>query len=207
MEMKSKGKMTASRAIVAGVILVGTLLMAVAASAQCGNPGLPQTNSKYHKQAWHQGDRGTPLVLTAEEHDPIVGMWQMIFTSEGTQGIPDGTVVDKTLSHWHADGTEFTDSGFRPPDTSAVCLGVWKNMGDSTYRLNHFGISWDPSNTTGPLGPAQIRANVRLEKDSNEFCGRFTIDQYDESGNLLMHIQGKLSAHRLDINTHIKQLL
>ena len=192
--------------LVLSMALLGALLTATAVG-QCGNPGLPQTNGKYHKQAWHEGDPAASLVLAAQDQDPITGLWQMTFVSEGTQGITDGTVVDKTLTQWHADGTEFTNSGMRPPDTSAICVGVWKNMGGGAYKLNHFGISWDPSNTSAPLGPAQIRANVTLAKDQNAFAGKFTIDQYDESGNLLMHIQGDLSAHRITVATHAKQLL
>lgn len=189
-----------------GVLLVGALLAATAV-AQCGNPGLPQTNGKYHKQAWHPGDLTARLQLVNGSSDPIVGMWQVKFVSEGTEGITDGTVIDNALVQWHADGTEFMNSGLRPPASSNLCLGVWQNMGSSEYKLNHFGISWDPSDLSGPLGPAQIKENVTLAQDQNAYAGKFTIDQYDESGNLLAHLQGTISAHRITVGTHAKQLL
>jgi hypothetical protein len=201
--MKSTFKKMAAQL---GMLLAGTLLAATAV-AQCGNPGLPQTNGKYHKQAWHPGDSTARLELVDGSSDPIVGMWQVIFTSEGSDGIPDGTVVDNALVQWHADGTEIMNSGLRPPASSNFCLGVWQNMGSSAYKLNHFAISWDPSNLSGPLGPAQIKENITLAQDQNAYAGKFTIDQYDESGNLKMHVQGTISAHRITIATHAKQLL
>jgi hypothetical protein len=63
---------------------------------------------------------------------------------------------------------------------------VWENLGAGFYKLNHFGIGWDPSNLSGSLGPGQKRTLI-LAKDQNAYSGKFTIDQYDESGNLPAH--------------------
>src|SRR5436190_19053471 len=76
------------------------------------------------------------------EDASIVGLWQITFTSKDTPGIPDGTVIDAGYATWHADGTEIMNSG-RPPITSSFCMGVWKQVGRSTFRLNHVALSWD----------------------------------------------------------------
>src|ERR1700733_6527811 len=73
------------------VVVTGALLAATA-SAQCGNP----TGAKLHRQAWRVGDPAASLILAAEAVDPIVGMWQVKFISEGNAGITDGTVIDNT---------------------------------------------------------------------------------------------------------------
>jgi hypothetical protein len=139
----------------------------------------------------------TPAVATRDDDNDasIVGMWKVQFVSEGTNGIPDGTMIDSAYAQWHSDGTEIMNSG-RPPITSSFCLGVWKRTGESTYKLNHFALSWDPSGTVF-VGPANIRENVTLNALGNSFSGTFTIDQFDTDGNTLAHIVGKITAQRV----------
>ena len=138
------------------------------------------------------------LAVAARDDDndaAIVGMWKVQFVSEGTNGIPDGTMIDSAYAQWHSDGTEIMNSG-RPPITSSFCLGVWKKTGESTYKLNHFALSWDPTGTVF-VGPANIRENVTLNAQGNSFSGTFTIDQFDTNGNTLAHIVGKINAQRV----------
>ena len=146
--------------------------------------------------------RLTTLAVAARDDDrdgnrdaAIVGMWKVQFVSEGTTGIPDGTVIDSAYAQWHSDGTEIMNSG-RPPITSSFCLGVWKRTGGATYKLNHFALSWDPTGTVF-VGPANIREDVTLDNNGNTFSGTFTIDQFDTNGNTLGHIAGKISAQRV----------
>jgi hypothetical protein len=192
-------KMTAA----VGVVVAGALLAATA-SAQCGTLGQP--SGKIHKQAWHRGSGAVALVETAADLDPIVGMWHIQQISKGSEGIPDGTVVDNGISQWHGDGTEILNSS-RVPASGNFCLGVWQNVGASEYKLNHFGIGWDPSNTSAPLGYANIREDVFLSADGNSLSGSFLIIQFDESGNVLARLQGLVKGKRIDINSNEKSLL
>src|SRR4030095_2751782 len=91
--------------------------------------------------------------------DPIVGFWRVVISSKGNGGIPDGTVLDRGFSQWHADGTEILNSS-RPPVTQSFCRGTWKKVGPSRYALNHFAISWDTNNTFAGLG--NLRQEVQL---------------------------------------------
>lgn len=125
----------------------------------------------------------------------IVGLWSVQFVSEGSEGIPDGTVIDQGYATWHSDGTEIMNSG-RPPITGNFCMGVWKSTGRFTYKLNHFGLSWDPTGTTF-VGPGNIRENVTLDHSGDSYSGTFTIDQYDTNGNLLAHLQGNVTGQRI----------
>lgn len=126
----------------------------------------------------------------------IVGLWKFEFVSQGNDGIPDGTLIDNGLVSWHSDGTEIMNSGLRPPMTGNFCMGVWKQTGDSTYKLNHMGLSWDPTGTTY-VGPANIREHITISRDGNRYSGGFTIDQYDTTGHLLVHLAGSVSAKRI----------
>jgi len=138
------------------------------------------------------------------DRDPIVGFWRVDLISEGNSGIPDGTVLDAGFTQWHSDGTEILNSS-RAPATQSFCLGVWEKTGTSKYKLNHFGISWNPDETL--LGPANIREEITLSPDRNSYAGTFTLDQYNAGGNLLAHVAGRVKAKRITVNTTITDVL
>jgi hypothetical protein len=165
------------------------------ASAVCGSAGRPSvTHSSWHSQY------GEARLLAVSEHEAaITGFWHFKFASKGTAGIPDGTPLDAGYSQWHADGTEIMNSGHVEPLESDFCLGVWKQVGACTYKLNHFAISWDSSGTH-LVGPARIQEEVTLT-DKDHYSGTVTIDNYDESGGLLSHLQGLVTGVRIDVDT------
>jgi hypothetical protein len=183
-------------------VLALAAMVAPAAHAGCGlYTPLP------HPASWQPQIASPRLVLAAFDdeagapHGPsIVGTWKEHWISEGSTGIPDGTEVDAGYASWHSDGTEINVSGMRAPLTGDVCLGVWIKTGPRTYQLNHFGISYDP---TGAIlvGPARIQQWLTLDPNWNATSGKFTIDQYDEAGNLLAHVQGKVIGTRVTIDT------
>jgi hypothetical protein len=183
-------------------VLALAAMVAPAAHAGCGlYTPLP------HPASWQPQIASPRLVLAAFDdeaaapHGPsIVGTWKEHWISEGSTGIPDGTEVDAGYASWHSDGTEINVSGLRAPLTGDVCLGVWIKTGPRTYQLNHFGISYDP---TGAIlvGPARIQQWLTLDSNGNATSGKFTIDQYDEAGNLLAHVQGKVIGTRVTMDT------
>ncbi len=145
----------------------------------------------------------------------IVGFWHVKFVSDGISsgipgGVPKGAPVDAGYSQWHSDGTEIMNSGGRAPNTGDFCLGIWAQVGLRQYKLNHFAAAWDPTkgeldsagNPTGALlGPANIKELVNLSPDGNSFVGTFSIDQYDEEGNHLVHLEGTITGTRITVNT------
>jgi hypothetical protein len=44
------------------------------------------------------------------------------------------------------------------------------------------------------IGPANIREDVALDVQGASYTGTFSIDQYDTSGNQLVHITGVVKA-------------
>ena len=81
---------------------------------------------------------------------------------------------------------------------------MWKKAGHSRYKLNHFAISWANGNL---LGPANIREDVTLSHDGNGFTGTFTIDQYDQFGNSLVHLVGQIEGKRITVETSVIDVL
>jgi hypothetical protein len=186
-----------------------TILAAAVASlanAQCVKLGSFQQSASPHRSwvgvvspAVFSADGYASLKTSpAAEQEPIVGFWKVKLLSEHNPGVPDGKVLDQGYAQWHSDGTEIMNSS-RPPATSSFCLGVWEKTGPSTYKLNHFAISWNPNGTL--QGPANLQETVTVSKDQKSFTGTFSIDQYDEKGTLLAHQGGRIEAMRITATT------
>jgi hypothetical protein len=149
------------------------------------------------------------LIIDGDDAPPfepsIVGTWKEHWISEGSEGIPDGTEVDAGYAQWHSDGSEINVSGLRAPMTGDVCLGEWIRTGVRTYQLNHFGISYD-STGLNLVGPARIQQWLTVDPKGNSTSGKFTIDQWDEDGNLLAHVQGNLTGTRVTMETGFQKV-
>jgi hypothetical protein len=168
------------------------------ASAQCG--GYPQTKASHSSRNYQPGQARFLQAAYVNDDGGIVGFWHVKFVSVGSAGIPDGTEIDAGYSQWHSDGTEIMNSGGRSPITGSFCLGVWARVGEYKYKLNHLGAAWDPTGAT-LVGPGHIQEEVTLAPGGNKFSGTFNIDQYDESGNVLAHLQGTITGTRISVNT------
>jgi hypothetical protein len=186
------------------VVLLGMGCVSQAA-AQCGS--LVSSNlESIQPELWD----GRPQFLDASfaqrgsKSEHIVGFWKAKFISEGSSGIPDGTLIDSPFVQWHADGTEIMNST-RVPATQSFCLGVWRKAGELRYELNHFALSFDTSGNF--VGPTQIREDITLNEDADKYSGMFTIDQYDPSGKLLQEVLGKVTATRITVDTTVNQVL
>lgn len=186
------------------------VMVAPYAHAGCGLYDGPMP----HQMSWHP-QIGSPQLLraafmmdddaSATPAPSIVGTWKEHWISEGSEGIPDGTEIDAGYAQWHSDGTEINVSGLRAPLTGDVCLGEWIKTGARTYRLNHFGVSYD-STGNNLVGPARIQQWLTLDPKGNATSGKFSIDQWDESGNLLAHIQGNVIGSRVTMDTGFEKV-
>jgi hypothetical protein len=181
--------------------LVFTLFLVPNASAGCGGIGQPlPSHISWHSQVGNAQLAPASLLMVSDGEAGIVGFWHVKFVSKGSEGIPDGTEIDAGYSQWHSDGTEIMNSGGRSPITGSFCLGVWEQVGADTYKLNHFGASWNAAGTE-LVGPGRIQEEVTLASDKKSFSGTFMINQYSESGTLLAHVQGMVTGTRIDVNT------
>jgi hypothetical protein len=200
-------------AVTFGTLMVATVL-AVNTRAQCGVSDGPMTSNTATALLLRAAPlKAATAIASAQSSQSqqvapvgaaIVGFWHVKFISKGTTGIPDGTIVDMGFSQWHSDGTEILNSS-RPPATSNFCLGVWEKTGPFTYKLNHFALSSDLNGNM--IGPANIREDVTLDVHGAGYAGTFSIDQYDTSGNRLVHITGDVKATRITVDTKISDLL
>jgi hypothetical protein len=193
--------------VILGIVSFG-LAFVPRATAQCAFPGLNAAGAGQPPSFEREARVGSGSLTAASEtegsHGRIVGFWKVKFVSQGTPGIPDGAVIDNGFAQWHSDGTEIMNSS-RAPATQSFCLGVYEKSGPASYDLNHFALSFDPAGNF--VGPAQIREQVTLNKKADRYDGTFTIDQYDSSGNLLVHITGEVNGTRISIDTPVADVL
>jgi len=197
---------------VMGMILLGATFTATA-SAGCGDlPGKPSPSIRQDQPFRFVAAAYQPGVfMTAGYGDEsIVGLWQFSFTAKGngSAGPPDGTPIDAGYVSWHSDGTELMNSG-RDPSTSSFCMGVWKRVGYTEYKLNHWALSWVPASSTCTplagnsgclLGAANIQEDIIVDQTGNNYSGTFTIDQYDQKGNTLAHVAGTVLGKRITVD-------
>ncbi len=143
-------------------------------------------------------DRAGQLGQGRHEMAAIVGLWKFTFVAAGNPaGPPDGTILDTGYAEWHSDGTEIANSGSRPPPSQSFCMGVWKQVGPSTFKLNHFALSWSPDGSTF-VGPGNIREEVTVDRSGNRFFGTFSVVQYDATElSVLAHVVGTVTGTRV----------
>jgi hypothetical protein len=196
-----------------GVIALGTVLAPVA-RAGCGfNPGI-QPKGSLKPMAFVLGSGLGYQDSTSTAENPIVGLWRIKVLSQGNQaaGIPNYTVLDQGFSAWHSDGTEILNSG-RDPVTTNFCLGTWKQIGASSYKLAHYTMSWsglttdakgnivvnpktkEPLNTY--IGPGYIQEIVTIGAGKTTFQGTFSVEQFDQTGKSLYLLNGDIFGTKI----------
>jgi hypothetical protein len=206
----------------AATVLLGVIAMAAGSASVASATCVDLPNGLQRSRAiplgtlapgnGHLSDRSPSGMGGGDEDASIVGMWQFVFISHGNDyyplNIPDLAPLDAGYSQWHGDGTEIMNSS-RDPVTSSFCLGVWESVGHRTYRLNHYAISWDNTGTfctpVAPatncmVGPANIREEVTVGPHGDTYTGSVTIDQYDNVGNLMVHLTGSVEAQRITVD-------
>jgi hypothetical protein len=172
-------------------------LTLMSANTGCGySPGEVPTAPvrPQHRSGQPESRSGQPSLVLISGHndqnffgesngDAIVGLWQVAFVAKGNAsppGPPDGAPIDAGYATWHSDGTELMNSG-RPPASGNFCMGVWQQIGRSTYKLNHWALAWTPDGSTF-VGPVNIREVVTVDRSGNNYQGSFTLTQYEPDG-------------------------
>jgi len=165
-------------------------LLAGSAKAGCGD----QPEQKGNPLQWKL--KPAAFVLVDRDNDPIVGMWNVQFTS-------GGTTIDFGYSQWHSDGTEIMNSGGHTPASGNFCLGVWAKTGHNSYQVNHIALSYVPS-LDPPYGTLAATVNIReyvtLDHSGNTFTGTFTFDITPVSGTGPPQIAGTITGQRITVN-------
>jgi hypothetical protein len=186
--MKIMTATTIRRILTGAAALALTSAFAPAAWAGCGDSAL----KKHASWQEGQGSQDNPLLMQVNlGAQSIVGMWSVTLTAGGGP-------FDWGYQVWHDDGTEIMNSGSRAPATENFCMGVWAQTGPSSYKLNHFALSYDPSGTLN--AKVNIKEDVVVDPKASTFSGPFTADVYSPTGSLLQHVAGRIIGQRVTVN-------
>jgi len=176
----SLGVIGLASAVKASAACLDLATLPAAASPSHADPALFLTPALY-RPGVAAAARMIPVASSVREDEEtaaIVGLWKFKLTAMGNiNGIRDGTPIDFGLETWHSDGTEMIISGGRDPNISNVCMGVWKQIGRSTFKLNHAVLAWGPP-AGAYLGPGTLTEVVTVDSTGNSLSGTFTFTQY-----------------------------
>jgi len=124
MQMTLKAGITA----LAGILVA---MFAVNANAECGSFQKSHFGASLQQQSWEGKSLSSPasLLSVADSGEPIVGFWKVTFTSEGTPGIPDGTVIDQGVfavaQRWNRNHEFFSSTSHAELLPGSVEKGGW----------------------------------------------------------------------------------
>ena len=176
-----------------GLALLG-LGVAGYASADCGAPSSSAPRSAPAPEDYSAGGglrfQHVGFWQGGDDEDPaITGLWKFKFQAGTTE-------VDAGYVTWHADGTELMNSG-RAPMTGSFCMGVWRQIGHNTFRLNHYALAWDDSGKNF-VALVNIREEVKVDRSGRSYSGTFvqTVSSPD-GGTVYQQIKGTVSATRV----------
>ena len=180
------------RTILAGIAVVGAVfggaaqagcLDAKAVAGQFASHLADRTLGRFVPAVYRLGADGAAFVQTSamlDDNPAIVGTWEFEFRAKNDVQFPDGTLIDFGTNQWHEDGTEITISGGRTPAVGDVCMGSWRQVGHSKFRLTHVAMGYGPppGPATGYGGVTVIDVTVTVDPSGDSYHGWFTLTQY-----------------------------
>lgn len=198
MKTKSARK---SRTIGALILTAGIATLGLAGNAYAGcadakwtdTPRAAPKEGEAARSRSRSTEGGFVRISDGDELRTIVGLWKFEMISKSTathkNPMPDGTLIDFGTAAWHADGTEFQTSGIRNPSDGNVCQGVWRQVDDATFELNHYALAWTNGTYTGPVN---IRARVGVDPSGRHYSGYFAT---------VVYLATPVAGHEFDQNT------
>ena len=179
--------MKTATALNLGVIAL-TVALAPTAFANCGKPDPRRTLSALPAARalplWGlPADVGGALVPNRQA---VVGLWLTTSTIDGQQ--------TQAFEAFTSDGLEFlNDSG--SPVEGNVCFGLWQSGPKGAINVTH--PSWFYDANGNLIGTAIIKDQFTVDPGANTLHGTITVDIFDLSGNLQIHLAGTYTGQRI----------
>lgn len=116
----------------------------------------------------------------------IVGLWLTTGTIEGQQ--------TQAFEAFTGDGIEILNDNGSPIEGNE-CLGIWQTGAKDVISVNHPSWYYDPAGNL--IGTAIIKEQITVDAGGRSFHGTLTVDIYDLSGNLQVHLAGTYEGKRI----------
>jgi hypothetical protein len=82
--------------------------------------------------------------------------------------------------------------------TGPLCVGVWKQVGQRTFRLHHVGWNFDINGNS--LGSFTLDETNTVSRNGLTYKGTFDLKFYDVDGNLIAEVTGTQKATRISVS-------
>jgi len=131
-------------------------------------------------------------ITDSSTSDSIVGMWHSVFL------LGNGpNRYDESFQQFHAGGTEMMLSNGLPPALGNVCVGVWTETGNRTFKLRHMAWNWNPDGSFA--GTFEMVVTPRIDRRGDNLAGTWAADSTDPSGNVIpeLHAEGVVRSTRI----------
>lgn len=130
----------------------------------------------------------------ASSNNTIVGFWHFELHYS------DGSLWYQSIAQYHTDGLEMEDAATPPVKPAHVCMGVWKQSGD-TVKIYHIIYMYNGNDTLPPANYAVLRETNILNSDGNSVTGTFDVKVHDiKTGNMVQEVKGTTKASRIDFD-------
>ena len=180
-----------SRGVLTTLAVTSLILAATSARAACGSFSRLGSVSPI-KMPMLGAAGGEEESYSNGAHDPIVGLWHVVYTS-------GGKLFNESLDQWHSDGTEFENAWLAPAEGN-ICFGVWKPTGSHSVILHHVGWTFDPTSTGTANGIFTLDEENTVSSDCKSYTGTFTFKTFDLKGNQGMEATGTIAATRITVS-------
>jgi len=180
-----------SRGVLTTLAVTSLILAATSARAACGSFSRLGSVSPI-KMPMLGAAGGEEESYSNGAHDPIVGLWHVVYTS-------GGKLFNESLDQWHSDGTEF-ENAWLAPAVGNICFGVWKPTGSHSVILHHVGWTFDPTSTGTANGIFTLDEENTVSSDCKSYTGTFTFKTFDLKGNQGMELTGTIAATRITVS-------
>ncbi len=170
------------RSILLSIAAGALMASSISAQAACGpRPGGKQPPVQNLSHIKLPASEVAPL-----GYGSIVGLWV-------NSWLINDQVAFNSIAAWHSDGTEF-DNVDLPPTEGNICQGVWESKGIGKVLEHHLGWWFDANGN--PSGYFTLEQNIKMDRQGLTYSGPFDLKYYDNNGNLVNEVTGKMQAER-----------
>ena len=131
----------------------------------------------------------------------VVGMWITTYYIGAFNGAETDR-FDLAIQQFSSDGNELMNSALVPPEVSNVCFGVWKDLGDNTFKLRHTGWDFGDPDIVAVDAIFTLDVTLTVSDDGRTYSGTYSSIITDLDGNEKKDtfVEGDVKGTRFEVS-------
>jgi len=186
--------MNSTKLLASSLVFASATAFSITAYADTANSTLDRAASHIQSRWERERDRHFDTRRPA-----IAGMWLTSLYAGPFKG-PDSVRGDLAIQQFSSDGNELMNSSGFDPKTGVHCYGVWKDLGNNTFKIRHLGWGFDANGKH--LDTTRLNFNITVSEDRNTYSGTYTADLIDMNGQVVpgSFAEGDVRAVRFEVD-------